>query len=292
MTKWLPRNNAGGAWSRHRHLQVRWSGAGTSRWSSGIKITRGSGKKRFFCPSSSARVAQFYHLMICPAVKSVYKPFATVDDNLSPSIIVEGCLHGTRIAWIFLLFVFAAAPRLLLGQNLVLNGDFEKGADEWRLFSPAESKNAGCEFSVVAGQGRDGRHAAVLQSVNIGRYGIYPAEYMHITVKARERYKFVAWVKAGDNFHQEAGTPGVVMRATLFERPGVDYAPGHIFIGMNGVSQPSAAPLESGIVPKVWTKIEGVIEIPQGVTQMIFFVFCWKASGKFWVDDVSVTKLP
>ncbi|HWZ94850.1 MAG TPA: hypothetical protein VNW30_06610 [Opitutaceae bacterium] len=188
------------------------------------------------------------------------------------------------------LFLSLGMAGSLPGQNLLSNSGFEKGSDDWRMFVARGSEHAGCEFNVVAGGAHAGKIAATLKSTNPARFGICPVR-PPITVKAGERYRLSAWVKAGDDFQVEPGTAGVVIRATLFQAPWVDAKDGHVFISLNGVSQPDAVHLSAGqSVPKEWTKLEGVIQIPPGVTEMAYFIFCRKASGTLWVDDVSLTR--
>lgn len=195
-------------------------------------------------------------------------------------------------AFCILSLAFVGLSTALLGQqNLLPDGSFEAGGKQWRLVVAADSNSAGCAFDVVNGQAHTGKWAALLSSKSAARFGICPTSPRFLHVRAGEHYRLTAWIKAGDDFQPEAGTAGVVIRATLFQAAGVDYKGGHIFIGLNGASQPEAAPLSAGqSVPKEWTKLESVIEIPQGVNGMTFFVFFRKASGKLWVDDVSLIR--
>lgn len=161
----------------------------------------------------------------------------------------------------------------------------------WNLFVPEESRSASCRFIFDKTETHSGNQSIQLTSLHLARFGIYADHLGPIEVKPGQRYRLTAWIKAGRNFAIEAGTPGLVLRATLFDRHLKDVPGGHVFVGLAGMRRGDATLLSSEPVPSVWTKVEGVIEIPAGTVHMILFVFCWKASGTIWLDDVSVTEL-
>ncbi len=175
-------------------------------------------------------------------------------------------------------------------QISIKNGDFELGTQNWNLFVPPESAGAGCEFSVEKAPAHSGLQAARLTATKKARFGISYYEPTPIPVKVGHHYRLTAWVKAGANFAIDSGTPGPVLRATLFDRHMKDVPGGHIFVGLSGVQRGDATQLSAATVSTDWTKIEGVVEIPEGAANMILFVFCWKTSGTLWVDDVSVVE--
>jgi hypothetical protein len=43
-------------------------------------------------------------------------------------------------------------------------------------------------------------------------------------------------------------------------------------------------------VPSEWTKVEGVIAVPPGVTRIMFFVFGWWTTGNTYLSDAQMTK--
>ena len=82
-------------------------------------------------------------------------------------------------------------------------------------------------------------------------------------------------MKAGATFNVQADTPGVVLRATLFAGPKMDYpgAPG----AFGAVAQGEPSPLCGAPTPTTWAKFEGILEIPEGEKKIIPFVFSWKS---------------
>ena len=161
----------------------------------------------------------------------------------------------------------------------------------WRMWVPPESQAAGCSFSPMPSERLPGKMQAALESRDPARFGILP-DTRGLRVVPGERYRLTAWVKADASFKAEPGTPGVVLRATLFEFPGKDFPGGHIFAGFKGVAIGDPTPLAGAPPPREWAKIEATIEIPDGVTHLIYFVFVWRASGRLWVDDVSIVRVP
>lgn len=175
--------------------------------------------------------------------------------------------------------------------NRLANGGFEDGMKGWHLWGPPESKAAGCTFITVPSELHSGGHQARLESRATTRFGILP-DGPPLRVQPGERYRITAWVKAGADFKAEPGTPGVVLRATLFEFPGKDHPGGHLFVGAQGVAIGNPAPLADPAPPREWTKLEAVVEIPAGANHLVFFVFVWRASGTLSVDDVSLVRVP
>jgi len=175
-------------------------------------------------------------------------------------------------------------------KNLLANGDFERSIAKWKLFVPAESQAAGCSFITVPEDRQGGQLRAQLASEAPARFGIFP-DRLPIPVRYGDRYRLTAWVSADADFQVHAGTPGVVLRATLFENPEKDYPGGHIFVGFKGAAIGNPALLIGQLPSREWTKIEATIKIPRGVNYLILFVYVWRASGKLWVDDVSMVKV-
>ena len=175
-------------------------------------------------------------------------------------------------------------------KNLLANGEFERAMADWKLFVPAESQAAGCNFTTVPEDRQGGRLKAQLTSATPARFGLFP-DRLPMAVRYGDRYRLTAWVKADADFQVQAGTPGITLRATLFENPEKDFPGGHIFVGAKGVAIGNPALLAGSPPPREWTKIEATIKIPHGVNYLIFFVFVWRASGKLWVDDISMVKV-
>ena len=169
--------------------------------------------------------------------------------------------------------------------------EFAFGGQPWVMYVPKESEAAGCRMAGNCPDSHSGRPGVILKSDNFARYSIRP-HAKAIQVKSGERYRLSAWVKADQGFRIESGTPGLLLRATLFAAPGVDYSRGHFYVGAKGVvlgADPT--PLGGAPMPTEWTKLEGVVEIPVGVREMSFFVFCWKTSGRVCIDQAVIEKV-
>lgn len=161
------------------------------------------------------------------------------------------------------------------------------GTSRWVLFVPDET-HANCSAEPIAAT-KSGRVGIRLHSDEFARYAVRP-QGLPTRVLAGERYRVSVWVKLEDDARIETDTPGVALRATLFSGPNSDFPGGHLFIGTNGVSRGTPAGLAA---PRLgtWTKIEGVIQIPAGVREMMPFVFCWRTTGTIEIDSPSVTKV-
>ncbi len=176
-------------------------------------------------------------------------------------------------------------------QNLVVNGDFENGTKGWSLFAPAEAKQAGCTFDVTGDAPHDGGQAAKLTSEAEARYGI--VNYVRgISYVGGDRYRVSVWVKAGDDFQVKSGMPGFLVRISFFTNAGTfkDSAAGHFYLALGG-----HAAMGSGFggstyedVPKAWTKLEGVFEMPSDAASMNVSLFVQNGSGSIYFDDVSL----
>lgn len=176
-------------------------------------------------------------------------------------------------------------------QNLLANGDFENGTKGWSLFAPAEAKQAGCTFDVTGDGPHDGGQAAKLTSEATARYAIvnYPKG---ISCVGGDRYRVSAWVKAGDDFQAKSGTPGFLMRVSLFTNAGTfaDSAAGHFYLALGGHTAMGSGLGGSSYeeVPKTWTKVEGVFEMPSDAASMNVSLFIQSGSGSIYFDDVSL----
>jgi len=188
----------------------------------------------------------------------------------------------------------AAGISSLPAQNLVTNGDFEKGTAGWTIFAPPDAKECNPQLEAVAG-GRDNSQAGQMSCSAPTRFAI--TNYLKKgTYGQGQRLRVSAWVKAGEDFEPQASTPGFVIRVTMFtdgEGPGGGMAPaqdGSFCIGLNGtaIRGNDIASLNDQGVPKEWTKVEGVFETSPDVTNMNVAVFIWKGSGKLLVDDVVI----
>lgn len=154
---------------------------------------------------------------------------------------------------------------------------------------PAEAKGAGCTFDVTGDAPHDGGLAAKLSSEGEARYGIvnYPKGISYV---GGDRYRVSAWVKAGDDFQVKSGTPGFEIRVSFFSNVGnfTDSAAGHFYLALGGQAAMGSGLANSSYeeVPKVWTKVEGVFEMPSDAAAMNVSLFVMKGSGSIFFDDV------
>ena len=180
-------------------------------------------------------------------------------------------------------------------QNLLSNPGFEADKAKWGLFVPGESQAQNCRFAISPKDAHSGAACAEVSSDQFARFSL--TSNSPIAIKSGERYRVVAWVKAGPGAEVNEGTSGVVLRLML--RNGNSDAAGSaaIFVGLNG--KVTVKPREDmkaigAAIPKEWTKTEAVFEIPaikEGVDSMGLGVFGWATKGTFFVDDVSVEKV-
>lgn len=174
--------------------------------------------------------------------------------------------------------------------NLLVNSGFENGTSGWTIFTAPEARDIGCTLG-IAEEGREGTKAAQLTSPSPARYAIL--QYLKgYTFAAGQHYRISAWVKAGDNFQPESGTPAFLMRASMFSAGGGN-ANALFYVGSGGKAVRSAntSALNGQEVPKTWTRIEGVFEIAPETVQLNACVFVAKGSGDFLVDDVGLERL-
>lgn len=172
----------------------------------------------------------------------------------------------------------------------IIRNAFETADPGWILFVPPESKPLGGSLHYSSAAAHSGARGAELAAEQPARVGLRPPGGP-IPVVAGERYRLCVWVKGAADFAPEPGTPGVIVRATLFRRPGVDLAAGHAYVGFKGVARARCDALgESGTLPS-WTPLEAVIEIPPEATALIPFVFLWRARGSLYVDDFTLERV-
>lgn len=175
-----------------------------------------------------------------------------------------------------------------LSENLLANGDFESGARGWSLYDTVKSSAAACQFQVVADSPHGGSGAMELSSASPSRYAAL--QYLKSANFAPgQKYRVSAWVRAGEDFEAKAGTPGFLLRVSMF---GPNFSnSGMYFLGFNGMGGDSAAVLAGQEVPKTWTKIEGVFEMAANVEKVNVCLLVDSATGHVYVDDVSIERV-
>jgi len=178
-------------------------------------------------------------------------------------------------------------------QNLVPNPGFESGNTGWGLFVPKESQGKVQPLQLTQTDVHGGTSALAVTVTDGARVGIGTKP---INVKPGEKYRFTAWVKFGDNAQYKPGSPAVYFRATLLEAPDKDIADPlkHIQIGLAGTvaRSPYTAKLSPTELPKGWTKLEGVFEVPPTVNIIGPSLFLEGTSGTVYFDDISIELVP
>lgn len=196
-------------------------------------------------------------------------------------------MWASRLALSFLLT--CTGIQASAGQELVANGGFENGTTDWNLFVPGESQEKNCRFDVVSDSPHSGANCARFQSEDFARFSIGAGK--GFPVQAGERYRVSAWVHTDTAAHLRSKAPGFVIRLNL-RQGNKDAAGGHLYIETGNVVAHGDAPPEStSDLPKTWTKVEAVVEIPAGVDTVFPSVFSWWVKGTLFVDDFSIQKV-
>jgi len=181
------------------------------------------------------------------------------------------------------------ASRAVEAEDLLIsNGGFENGVAGWATFVPAESKDKGCVFDAVSDAPHSGKSCARLQSTDFARFGVGSGQW--IPVQAGEHYHVAAWVRADPAAVVHAKAPGFVIRLNL-RQGSADAAGGHLFIALGNLVSRDTPVASNADLPKEWTKVEAVVEIPPGVDSVGTSFFSWWVKGTLFVDDFSIEKV-
>ncbi|GAT33594.1 peptidoglycan/xylan/chitin deacetylase, PgdA/CDA1 family [Terrimicrobium sacchariphilum] len=175
-----------------------------------------------------------------------------------------------------------------LSENLLANGDFESGSRGWSLYDPEKSSSAGCQFQVVADNPHEGSGTMELSSAANSRYAVL--QYLKgANFIEGQKYRVSAWVRAGEDFVAASGTPGFLLRVSMF---GPNFSnSGMYFLGFNGMGGDSPSVLAGQEVPRTWTKVEGVFEMAAGVEKVNVCLLVDRGVGHVYVDDVSIERV-
>jgi len=169
---------------------------------------------------------------------------------------------------LFLALLLASCVKPEVAAEIVkLNGK------TYSLFVPEGTIGNGCTL-------RNGEQSneVILSSKTSARYALR-LEAKPLRTKAGDRYRLAVWVKGRSNSRLDTPGPVACIRATLFDGDGHNAAGGNFYIGLKGVSYGDSKAQGISDIPKKWTKIDGIIEIPKGVAEMKLFIFCWDTSG-------------
>ena len=174
------------------------------------------------------------------------------------------------------------------GQELVENGGFEDGVAGWTLFVPDESQDKNCRFDVSNDSPHSGTTCLRLQSDDVARFSV--GAVAGFPVQPGEHYRVTAWVRADSAARVRPKAPGFVIRLNL-RQGNTDAAGGHLFIELGNVVSRDTPAESSSALPKGWTKVEAVVEIPTGVDTVFPSFFSWWVAGTLFVDDFSIEKV-
>ena len=188
-----------------------------------------------------------------------------------------------------LAFATVASSQLapLHARSLFPNGGFEDDLVGWSLFAPANTKSSPPPaFAVSSEAAHSGRNHLRLSSLSPARFA---AVAQPAKVAPGERYRVSAWVKVGQNFSHTAGP---LVRITFRESaPSTVETSMYIDTGGRvcvGVSPTLPRP---DALPKVWQKLEAVIEVPARSATAKPALFAWGTLGTVDYDDFSMERV-
>ncbi len=186
--------------------------------------------------------------------------------------------------------LWITAPEIF-AQNLISNGDFELGTKGWAAFVPDDAKPNDCKVEVSGEDPHEG------QSLRLSCSGV--SRFAATTViKGTEwvpgdRYRVSLWARAGEDFVRTPGTQGFMIRMGFFSDP-VAWTPvagGNFHLMTGNHTSVGSAPAGGEDLPKAWTKMEGVFEIPADTAMVNAALFICKGTGSVYVDDLVLEKV-
>lgn len=181
----------------------------------------------------------------------------------------------------------ATSDTVAPGDNLLANGGFEEGSRAWSIFAPPDAQGADAKLDTSGEGAHEGGLAGVMSCTAPVRFAIVNF-VKEVDFIPGDRYRVSAWVKAGADFQAEAGSPGFVLRVSMFtDATGSQGgSEGLFYVGLNGaVKGPDTSAFRDQGVPTEWTKVEGVFEVVPDTVKMNACAFIWKGSGSLYVDD-------
>ncbi len=190
---------------------------------------------------------------------------------------------------VFSLFLGYLGIQCSAGQELVVNGDFENGATGWSIWIPDESQDKNCRFDVVSDSPHGGTSCARMQSDDFARFSIGSGA-TGFPVQPGDHYRVSVWVKADAAAQIRSKSPGFVIRFNL-RHGNQDAEGGHLLIELGDHVARNVPADDVSKLPKKWTKVEAVVEIPAGVDTVVPSLFSWWIKGTLFVDDFSVQKV-
>jgi hypothetical protein len=188
----------------------------------------------------------------------------------------------------FSLLLTWASLQPCAGQELIANGGFENGSTGWGIYIPEESQDKTCRFDVASDSPHSGVNCARLQTDDFARFCI--GSTTSFPVQPGERYRVSAWVRLDPAAHVRVKAPGFAIRLNL-SLGNQDTAGGHLLIEPGNLVARNIAAEAVTDLPKKWTKVEAVVEVPAGVDTIRPTLFAWWIKGSLFVDDFSITKV-
>jgi peptidoglycan/xylan/chitin deacetylase (PgdA/CDA1 family) len=173
------------------------------------------------------------------------------------------------------------------GDNLLSNGGFEEGTKGWSIFAPPDAQGADAKIDATGDAPHEGGQAGAMSCSAPVRFAI--VNFVKGTnFVPGDRMRISAWVKAGSDFQPQPGTPGFMVRVSMFNDPSGSQgtSEGLFYVGMSGgVKGPDTSSFKDQEIPKDWTKVEGVFEVVPDTARMNACAFIWKGTGTLFVDD-------
>ncbi len=199
-----------------------------------------------------------------------------------------------RVTTLFSLLLAATTLPLSAGENFFKNPGFENGDEGWRVAVPTNFSDKEVAITVCPEAAKSGGNGLAMSSAECIRYaaigGVQKTLYPLIP---GERFCVSAWVRAGNDFTQRPNTVGFCIRVTTgTQRDGPGDPP--IYFGFENHAARGNSWQRDIEVPKTWTKISSVFEIPQNQeTKFVDITFqVAEASGTIYLDDVSLERVP
>ena len=203
------------------------------------------------------------------------------------------------------MFCLASASALHAGdpahgeKNRIANPGFESGKSEWKLFSASKVETGPSEqptFEVAEDNVHGGKASARMTSANGDRCGL-KSDGPALGVSSGQRYRVSAWVRFADDARLVQNLPGAYIRLTLSQANGkdIDDPQLHIHICLNGKIARSLIVYKGRCniyqIPTGWQKLEGVVQIPVGTSNVTPELYLHGVSGSVNWDDVEMVEV-
>ena len=183
-------------------------------------------------------------------------------------------------------------PFLHAGENIVVNPGLEDDIEGWTLYVPDVAADKNATMSVSPEAAHSGSNGLVMSCPESIRYSVGPRSKGGNKASPGERFRVSAWVRAGKEFVQNPKTPGFYIRVTLHSAPGVPVTGGHLYFGLDNHASRGEPRLGTTEVPKTWTRISAIFEVPEETTTMNLNLMVNDGAGDFYIDDLLLEKVP